>query len=67
MGKCYREQFDKFISLVEEAERNAREEKCNYVIYSIGRRRAYQKEQCWIDEGRPGTLIRIVRYGDNVL
>lgn len=59
---CLRRKLAKLNKVVEEAERLAQENKCNFVVVSIRHVWMYDKESCWIRDGRVGTLVRLIKY-----
>ncbi len=42
------------------------ENKCNFVIVMINKSIMYDKESCWIRDGRIGKLIKTIVYEDNM-
>lgn len=45
-------------------QRLALEAKCNFVIVAFNNKIYYDKESCWIRDGKVGQLIKLIKYED---
>lgn len=59
---CHRKQLEALTKAEAEATRIANEVQCNMVLLSINNKWAYDKESCWVRDGKLGTLIKVIEY-----
>lgn len=63
---CLKKKMDQLAATISEATRLAAENKCNFVVVTIRHKWMYDKESCWVRDGKVGTLVKLIEYEDNM-